>query len=206
MTLSGFLAYSAALAIAAAIPGPGVAALVSRALASGFLATFPMLLGLVLGDITYLVAVILGLSAIAQTFGMAFLVIKWLGVAYLIWLAWRFWTSGLRMQDFTSVAVGEPAIVSFMSGLTLTLGNPKTMVFYVAITPTIVDIRSVTFAETLVLVAITAAVLLVVLMPYLVLASRARGFLRAPRALRMMNRVAASFMAGAATAIAIRAN
>jgi threonine/homoserine/homoserine lactone efflux protein len=110
------------------------------------------------------------------------------------------------MQDFTSVAVGEPAIVSFMSGLTLTLGNPKTMVFYVAITPTIVDIRSVTFAETLVLVAITAAVLLVVLMPYLVLASRARGFLRAPRALRMMNRVAASFMAGAATAIAIRAN
>lgn len=204
MTLTGFLAYTAALAIAAAIPGPGIAALVARGLASGFLATLPMAVGLALGDIVYLVAVILGLSVIAQTFGLAFLVIKWLGVAYLAWLAFKFWTAGIRPQDVNAERVNEPAFASFMSGLTVTLGNPKVMVFYIAITPTIIDIRSVTLAETLILVAITLAVLMTVLTPYLVLASRARGLLRAPKALKVLNRVAASFLAGAATAIAMR--
>ncbi len=204
MTLAGFLAYTAALAIAAAIPGPGIAALIARGLASGFLATVPMAVGLALGDIVYLVAVILGLSVIAQTFATAFLVIKWLGIAYLVWLAWTFWTAGIRPQDVQAERVREPALASFLSGLMVTLGNPKVMVFYIAITPTIIDIRSVTLADTLVLVAITAAVLMAVFTPYLVLASRARGLLRAPKALKVLNRTAASFMAAAATAIALR--
>ena len=74
MTLTGFLAYSGALAIAAAIPGPGVTALVARALGSGFRSSLAMSLGLILGDLTYLTAVVLGLAFVAQTFGMVFLV------------------------------------------------------------------------------------------------------------------------------------
>ncbi len=62
MTLTGFIAYAGALAIAAAIPGPGVTALVARALGSGFRPAFAMSVGLILGDLTYLTAVVLGLA------------------------------------------------------------------------------------------------------------------------------------------------
>jgi hypothetical protein len=66
MTFAGFAAYCIALAIAAAIPGPGIVALVARALGSGFRATLPMALGLALGDLVYLTAAVLGLAFIAK--------------------------------------------------------------------------------------------------------------------------------------------
>ena len=99
MTLAGFITYSGALALAAAIPGPGVTALVARALGSGFRSSLFMALGLILGDLTYLTAVVLGLAIVAQTFGTVFLVIKWLGVLYLAWLAWNFWHAGITAGE-----------------------------------------------------------------------------------------------------------
>lgn len=204
MTLAGFLAYSGALAIAAAIPGPGVTALVARALGSGFRSSLAMSLGLVLGDLTYLTAVVLGLAMVAQTFGMVFLAIKWLGVAYLAYLAWSFWTSGITPETIEARKGKDGFLSSLLAGLTLTLGNPKTMIFYLAITPTVIDLRSVTPADYGILLAITVVVLLLVLVPYLALASQARWFLKTPRALKALNRTAAAFMVGAAAAIATR--
>lgn len=204
MTLTGFLAYSGALAIAAAIPGPGVTALVARALGSGFRSSLAMSLGLVVGDLTYLTAVVLGLAMVAQTFGMVFLVIKWLGVAYLAYLAWCFWNSGITPETIEAKKGKGGLFSSFLAGLTVTIGNPKTMIFYLAITPTVVDLKTVTLADYGILVAITIAVLLVVLIPYLALASQARWLLKTPRALKALNRTAAAFMVGAAAAIAAR--
>lgn len=204
MTLAGFIAYSGALALAAAIPGPGVTALVARALGSGFRSALFMALGLVVGDLTYLTAVVLGLAFVAQTFGTVFLVIKWAGVAYLAWLAWSFWTSGITPETVEARRAKGGLFGSFLSGLTVTLGNPKTMIFYMAITPTIVDLASITAGDYGLLVVCTVLVLLVVLIPYLALAAKARWFLKTPRALKALNRTAAAFLAGAAAAIAAR--
>lgn len=204
MTLTGFLAYSGALAIAAAIPGPGVTALVARALGSGFRSSLAMSLGLVVGDLTYLTAVVLGLALVAQSFGLVFLAIKWLGVAYLVYLAWNFWTSGITPETVEAKKGKGGLLASFLAGLTVTLGNPKTMIFYLAITPTVVDLHSLTLGDYGILVAITVAVLMIVLVPYLLLASKARWFLKTPRALKLLNRTAAGFMVGAAAAIAVR--
>lgn len=204
MTLAGFIAYCGALALAAAIPGPGVTALVARALGSGFRSSLFMSLGLILGDLVYLTAVVLGLALVAQTFGMVFLVVKWLGVAYLGWLAWTFWTSGVTAEKVEARKGRDGFAASVVAGLTLTLGNPKTMIFYLAVTPTIVDLRTVTVGEYGVLALLTVVTLLVVLVPYLALAAKARWFLRTPRALKALNRTAAAFMVGAAAAIAAR--
>ena len=76
--------------------------------------------------------------------------------------------------------------------------------FYLALVPTLVDLHSLTVADYGLLVACTITVLLVVLVPYLALASQARWLLKTPRALKVLNRTAASFMAGAAMAIAAR--
>lgn len=204
MTLAGFIAYSGALALAAAIPGPGITALVARALGSGFRSSLFMSLGLILGDLIYLTAVMLGLAIVAQTFGMVFLVVKWAGVAYLAWLAWTFWTSGVSAENVEARKGKDGFVASVLAGLTLTLGNPKTMIFYLAVAPTIIDLRTVTLAEYGMLALLTVVVLLVVLVPYLALAAKARWFLRTPRALRLLNRTAAAFMVGAAAAIAAR--
>ncbi len=160
MTLTGFITYAGALAIAAAIPGPGVTALVARALGSGFRSSLFMALGLMLGDLIYLTAVVLGLALIAQTFGTVFLIVKWLGVAYLAWLAWAFWTSGITAETVEAKHVSGGFLVSFLSGLTVTLGNPKTMIFYLALTPTLVDLRTITFSDYTILAVVTVAVLL----------------------------------------------
>jgi threonine/homoserine/homoserine lactone efflux protein len=203
MTLTTLFAYSAALFIAAAIPGPGMTAIVARALGSGFRPTFFMGLGLILGDLVYLTAVILGLALVAQNFTTPFLIIKYLGAAYLCTIAWKLWTAGLLAQDIR--AERAPSIgLSFFSGLLVTLGNPKTMLFYVALVPTLLPLKEIGLRDYTILVGITFVVLMAVLIPYILLASRARTFLKRPRALQVLNRSAASILAGTAVYIAAR--
>ncbi|MDH6230620.1 threonine/homoserine/homoserine lactone efflux protein [Mesorhizobium soli] len=204
MTFAGFLAYAGALAVAAAIPGPGLTALIARALGSGFRSALAMSLGLVVGDLTYLTATVLGLALVAQAFGEVFLVIKWLGVGYLAYLAWTFWRSGITPENIEARRGKGGLFSAFLSGLTVTLGNPKTMIFYLALTPTLVDLRTITLFDYAVLAGVTVTVLLLVLVPYLALAAKARWLLKTPRALKALNRTAAAFMAGAAAAIAAR--
>jgi threonine/homoserine/homoserine lactone efflux protein len=79
------------------------------------------------------------------------------------------------------------------------------MLFYVALVPTLIDINSIGLRQYGILLATTFVVLLVVLVPYMMLASRARTLLKQPRALRALNRVAASILAGTAAFIATRA-
>ena len=204
MSFTALFAYAAALFIAAAIPGPGITAIVARALGSNFRETFFMGLGLVLGDMTYLTAVILGLAFVAQTFTEVFIVIKILGALYLGYIAYKLWTAGLLPQDIAAKKSSNIGM-SFLSGLLVTLGNPKTMLFYVALVPTLISIDSVGMREYGLLLLTTFVVLLVVLIPYMLLASRARKLLKQPRALQALNRVAASILAGTAAFIATRA-
>jgi threonine/homoserine/homoserine lactone efflux protein len=203
MTLATLLAYSAALFVAAAIPGPGMTAIVARALGSGFRPTFFMGLGLILGDLCYLTAVVLGLSLVAQTFATPFLVIKYLGALYLVYIAWKLWTSGLIAHDIEarrSAGIG----MSFLSGLLVTLGNPKTMLFYVALVPTLIPLQDIDAGDYAILAGITFLVLLAVLIPYILLATQARALLRKPASLRTLNRSAAGILAGTAAYIAVR--
>jgi threonine/homoserine/homoserine lactone efflux protein len=203
MTITTLLAYAAALFIAAAIPGPGMTAIVARALGSGFRPTFFMGLGLILGDLVYLTAVILGLAIVAQNFTTPFLIIKYAGAAYLIYIAFKLWTAGLLPQEIE--AKRAPSIgLSFLSGLLVTLGNPKTMLFYVALVPTLIPLQSIGPKDYAALVGLTFVVLMAVLIPYILLASKARLLLKKPAALTLLNRSAASILAGTAAYIAAR--
>lgn len=204
MSFTALVAYAAALFIAAAIPGPGITAIVARALGSNFRETFFMGLGLVLGDMTYLTAVILGLAFVAQTFTEVFIVIKIAAALYLGYIAYKLWTAGLLPQDVAAKKASNVGM-SFLSGLLVTLGNPKTMLFYVALVPTLIDLNSIGLREYGILLATTFVVLLVVLVPYMLLAARARMMLKQPRALQALNKTAAGILAGTAAFIATRA-
>nr|WP_210352065.1 LysE family translocator [Sinorhizobium medicae] len=204
ITLAALLAYSGALFIAGIIPGPGVTALVARALGSGFRETFFMGLGLIVGDMVYLTAVILGLAFVAQTFTTAFLLVKLGGAFYLGYIAWKLWTAGLLSQNIAA-RKSTSATLSFLAGLAVTLGNPKTMLFYVALVPTLIDLASIEVRDYSLLLVATFLVLLAVLLPYMLLATRARSLLRELQALKVLNRAAAGILAGTAAYIATRA-
>ncbi|WP_137135862.1 LysE family translocator [Rhizobium sp. FKY42] len=203
MTLTSLVAYAGALFIAAAIPGPGMTAIVARALGSGFRPTFFMGLGLILGDLVYLTAVILGLAILAQNFTTPFLIIKYLGALYLCYIAWKLWAAGLLRQDIQATR-GATGMMAFLSGLLVTLGNPKTMLFYVALVPTLIPLQDVGLRDYAALVATTFIVLIAVLLPYILLASKARELLKKPRTLQALNRSAAGILAGTAAYIAAR--
>ena len=203
MSVFEYLPYAIALAIAAAIPGPGIAACVGKALGSGFRPALYFVNGLILGDLTYLTFAILGLSAIAHAFSGVFFVVKLGGAAYLLYLAWSFWRAGID-PDKVHASQGSGFWSSLTGGYAITMSNPKTIIFYMALLPTVVDLRSVTVNGYIVLVLLTIVVLYAVCIPYITLASRARTFLRNPRALRVLNRSAATAMAGAAAFIIIR--
>ena len=74
-------------------PGPTITALVARVLVRGTSGALAFMLGLALGELVWLTAAVLGLAFIAKTFALAFMVLKYAGAAYLVYLAWRMWTA-----------------------------------------------------------------------------------------------------------------
>ena len=204
MNLAHLLTFAVALTIAVASPGPAVAAVVARALSTGFRRTLPIIGGLILGDIVYISAAIGGLAALAATFGEVFVIIRFLGAAYLVYLAIRLWRS---TPDHANEATARPRgsdLQVFLAGLSITLGNPKVMVFYLALLPALIDLRTVGLAEYLAMIGIVAVVLTLVIGTYAALAGRARAFLATPGRRKLIDRIAGSAMAGAAAAIIAR--
>lgn len=194
--------FAGALMLSAGTPGPSVAALVARVITNGWRDVLPFLAAMWLGEVVWLTMAMAGLSALAQTFQPAFLGLKWAGIAYLCWLAFRMWTQA-------PAAAGElPRRASswsmFGAGMALTLGNPKIMVFYVALLPVLIDLPAVGVADWAVLSAVTLAALAVVDLAWVAAAERARGFLRTPWAMRIANRISAAALGGAAAAVASR--
>lgn len=203
MSLTTLVVFAGALMMAAGSPGPSIAALVARVLSRGARDVLAFLAAMWIGEGIWLTCAVLGLAAIAETFYAAFVAIKWLGVLYLLYLAWKMW--------FAPVDTGEAALPEarsgaklFFAGMTVTLGNPKIMMFYVALLPAIIDLGAVTLTGWAELVATMFVVLVTIDLAWVFLASRARRFLRSPRAVRIANRVSAGTMAGAAAAIATR--
>src|SRR6266852_7172838 len=93
MELAALLVFAGTLVVAAASPGPTIAALVARAIGRGLDGAAAFTAGLVLGELVWLAAAILGLAVVGQTFHEVFLVIKYAGAAYLLYLAYRMWTA-----------------------------------------------------------------------------------------------------------------
>ena len=195
--------FAGALFIMAGSPGPSIAALVARVLTRGPSDVLPFLAAMWLGEAVWLSLAVWGLAAIASTFHLVFALIKWCGVAYLLFLSWKMWHAP-GDPDEGRLAVRISGIRMFAAGLAVTLGNPKIMVFYLALLPTIVDLAHLGLVGWAELTATMVTVLVAVDLSWVLLAARARRLLKSPRAMRLANRCSAGMMAGTATAIAAR--
>ncbi|MEM6738847.1 MAG: LysE family translocator [Pseudomonadota bacterium] len=202
LDLTTLLVFGAALAVTAGSPGPSIAALTARVLTGGIGSVLPFLVAMWIGEAIWLTSAVLGLSALAAQASHVFILIKWLGIAYLLWLAWSMWHADPAAK--TDLPRARSGWGMFGAGLALTLGNPKIMVFYVALLPSLIDLTALTVLGWVELLLVMLVVLVTIDLTWALGAERARRLLRSPRALRITNRVSAGAMAGAATALATR--
>ncbi len=203
MELTSLLIFAGALFVAAGSPGPSIAALVARVISKGFRDVLPFLAAMWIGEAIWLSLAVFGLAFVAQTFHVAFVIVKWAGVAYLAYLAWKMWTAPVAVRDGSMPREDTP-IRLFFAGMAVTLGNPKIMMFYLALLPTIIDLASVTLVGWLELTLTMAVVLIAIDAVWVIAAAQARKLLKSQRAMKIANRVSATTMAGAAAAIATR--
>jgi threonine/homoserine/homoserine lactone efflux protein len=204
MDLTALFVFGTALFIAAATPGPGIAAIVARVLGRGPQGALAFSTGVAVGDVVWLTLAVVGLSALAQMFHGVFLAIKYAGAAYLLYLGYRLWTAPVEPTAAGAGAQGEHPLKLFLAGLAVTMGNPKVMVFYLALLPSLLDIAGMTVVGYAELVLVTLSVLGLVFAGYIGLATRARRLFTSPKALRRINRGTGAVMVGAAAAIATR--
>jgi len=194
--LHAILIYCGIYAIAIAVPGPGIVAIVARALREGMAATVPAVAGNTLGDLILMSLSVFGLAFIAHALGGLFLIVKWAGALYLVYLGYRYWTAPVL-----EAGAGPAPNRGFVSQLALTLGNPKAIVMFVALLPTVVDLNHLNLIGYGELCACTLVLIPGIEFTYAALAAQARVFLSGAVARRRMNKTAGAIMIGAGIGI-----
>jgi len=203
MDHSRLLVFAAAYLAVLVLPGPGVTALIARVLARGTHGAPAFIAGFVVGALVWFTIAATGLAVLASTFTIIFVAIRYAGAAYLLYLAWKLWTAPARPFDSSQVSSGDSGRL-FFTGVAINLGNPKVIVFFLALLPTVVDLRALTplgFSELALIIALIASA---VLTAYALAAARARLLFTSPRAVRLLNRASGAVMAGAAVTIVTR--
>jgi threonine/homoserine/homoserine lactone efflux protein len=202
MDLPALLIFASVFGVAAAAPGPTLATLVARVLGAGTRGILPFCVGLVTSDLLWLAAAVFGLAVVATLFQPVFVALKYLGACYLLYLAWKLWTAAAAAQEAKPVR-GE-GLRLFLGAIAVGSGNPKTMLFYLALLPTVIPVGRVPPAGFAALAAVVVVVYAAILVAYVFAAERARRALRNTRVVRYVQRATGAVMAGAAAAIASR--
>jgi len=203
MDHSRLLVFAAAYLAVLVLPGPGVTALVARVLARGTHGVPAFLAGFVGGALVWFTIAATGLAVLASSFATVFVAIRYAGAAYLLYLAWKLWTAPALPLDAPQASLDDRGRL-FLTGLAINLGNPKVIVFFLALLPTVVDLGTLTPLGFIELASIVIAIASTVLTGYALAAARARRLFTSPRTIRLVNRGSGVVMAGAAVTIVTR--
>ena len=199
MDIFSILAFAAVIAVATATPGPTVVTLVARVLATGRSGNLAFALGLIVGDLFWLACAVFGIAAIAVHMHEVMV-----GAAYLLYLAYRLWTAPPASPNAAAQPAKRRPVGAVAGGLAIAIANPKTMMFYLALLPNLIDVAAVDIGTFVRLSVVVATVYAGVLAAYMAGALRARHLFTSPRALRAVNRGSAAIMTGTAAYVATR--
>ncbi|MCB5160883.1 LysE family translocator [Marinomonas algarum] len=204
MTLESGITFFLAIFIFSITPGPGVFAILARSMTKGVGASVSLSVGMVCSDIVYLVMACFGLAAIASSWEVLFLVIRYAGATYLIYLGWKMWTAPVSPASVEKEKGAKTDIASFIQGFMISASNPKVILFYVAFLPTFMDL-TVLSAGDIVLASVLAFVALFLgLMLIATSASQAKRLLKSERSMKSLNRTAGGIMASAGAFLALK--
>ena len=197
MSVESALTFFVAIFIFGVTPGPGVFAILARALTQGTGPCFWLALGMTGSDIIYLVMACFGLAAIATHWGDLFTLIRWAGGAYLIYLGWKMWHTPIELSPQPPSQARRGMAASFMQGFLISASNPKVILFYIAFLPTFMDLTLLSLSDIGLAAVLTLGALMAGLMLVAASASKARRWFRSEQAMQRLNRTAGSIMATA---------
>ena len=203
MTIWSSLALIGAMFLLAASPGPGVFATISRAIASGFVNASLLVVGIVVGDIIFLLLVIYGLNFISQVLGEFFILVKYIGGIYLIYIGYKIWTSMVSPYEI----VGNNELswkTNFFSGLLITLSNPKVIIFYLGFLPAFMNLKILTIIDIVIASIIISITVASVLLSYAYMATRARKLLKSQSSIDKLNKTSGGVMISAGSLLILK--
>ena len=204
MTLSSLLLFASVYFAAVAAPGPGLAALVGRVMAHGLKGIAPFISGYVVGDLIWLFLASTGLTMLAHEFAGVITAVKIAGALYLLYIAWGLARSRAPVSGDVALPVATVGFSAFLGSLSLTIGNPKVIVFFLSILPLALDLDKLDYVNLIVVASVAVVVLSGTLLTYALAANRVRGWLSATRAVKFVRRAMAGLMAGVAVVLLTR--
>lgn len=200
MAFDVWLGFFAACWVISLSPGAGAIASMSSGLQFGFRRGYWNVIGLQIALALQILIVAAGVGAVLATSALAFNLIKWFGVAYLLYLAYKQWQqppSAVRAEQS-----GEPQVqplAMMFRGFLVNISNPKAIVFMLAVLPQFITPSEPLVPQYGLMMATMIAVDMIVMAGYTCLAAKVLLVLRSPRQQRILNRSFASMFAGAAS-------
>lgn len=203
MSLDTWMAFFLACWVISLSPGAGAVASMSAGLQYGFWRGYWNALGLQIALLLQIAVVAAGLGAVLAASELAFSLIKWFGVAYLVFLGWKQWVAppGEIQAGDGPRPLGRPLTLMFR-GFLVNASNPKAIIFILAVLPQFLDPKAPLLLQYLLMAATMVAVDLIVMAGYTGLAARVLRALREPRQQRLLNRVFGGLFIGAAALLA----
>jgi homoserine/homoserine lactone efflux protein len=205
MDLSVWITYFVATIILSVSPGPGVFSSISSGLHHGFRLGLWNGVGMQAANMILVAFVSLGLGALLLASESLFTGVKWLGVAYLVFLGVVTWRSQPKEFEDAREDGARSAREVFTRGFLVNITNPKGIIFFVAILPQFIDVSKPQLPQYAVLAATTFTVDLGVMMGYTALAARVLRVMKDPAHLRWVNRgLGGAFVAAGAALASLR--
>jgi threonine/homoserine/homoserine lactone efflux protein len=193
------LAFALTALIIEITPGPNMTYLAALSLSSGMRTGFAAVAGIAIGLATYGIVAALGLAAVIDGSLLLYGILRWGGVAYLLWLAWEAWSSERETSADTVDDPDDEPWIAFRRGLITNLLNPKAAVFYVAVLPEFIrpGAGSV-MSQTLALSAIYVTIATAIHAGIVALAGSLQSMVAASNSRRMVRRLLALALVGIA--------
>ena len=198
-----WFAYMLACWVISISPGAGAIASMSSGLNYGFKRGYWNAIGLQLALVVQIGIVAAGAGVLLATSPWAFLVIKWFGVGYLLYLAYLQWKAPVQSIEIAVDAKQKSIPKLIMYGFLVNMSNPKAIVFLLAVLPQFLDLSQPQWPQYLIMGITMITIDLIVMAGYTGLAAKVLRLLKSPKQQKYLNRTFAVLFAGAASLLSL---
>ena len=203
MSYQMWFAYMLACWVISISPGAGAIASMSSGLNYGFKRGYWNAIGLQLALVVQIGIVAAGAGVLLATSPWAFLVIKWFGVGYLLYLAYLQWKAPVQSIEIAVDAKQKSIPKMIMYGFLVNMSNPKAIVFLLAVLPQFLDLSQPQWPQYLIMGITMITIDLIVMAGYTGLAAKVLKLLKSPKQQKYLNRTFAVLFAGAASLLSL---
>lgn len=198
MSYQIWFAYMLACWVISISPGAGAIASMSSGLNYGFRRGYWNAIGLQLALLVQIMVVAAGVGVLFATTPVAFLVVKWFGVLYLLYLAYIQWTAKTQSIDIQAEQPTKSIPKLILNGFIVNISNPKAIVFLLAVLPQFLDLSKPQWIQYVIMATTMVTIDLIVMAGYTGLAAKVLRLLKSPKQQKYMNRTFAVLFSCAA--------